>query len=123
MAQFETTGPIPPHVMDVSRPRVESAGLGASLRTWAPRIAIAAAIITGGVLAYTLPAVKLEDGDTLNFNAVSNKLTITANGWVTTLSWFAGLLAIVAAFVFPRSERFDQWPNGSLVFPRVRCAG
>src|SRR5262245_36984600 len=108
MAQIETTGSVPPRLIQAGRSQSASSDASASFRVWAPKIAVAVAIIGGGILAYTAPSVKLEGGETLNFATVSDKLTMTANGWVTTLSWFAGILAIIAAFVFPPSERFVQ---------------
>lgn len=108
MAQIETTGSVPPRLIRAGRSQSGAGEASASLRSWAPKFAVAAAIIAGGILTYTAPAVNLEGGETLDFATVSDKLTMTANGWVTTLSWFAGVLAIIAAFVFPQSERFVQ---------------
>jgi multiple sugar transport system permease protein len=88
--------------------RVVPGDIAASVRMWAPRAAIVATIIAGLILAYTLPAVELADGSTFSIQEANEELTFTGDGWVLTLMWTAALLVIVAAVVFPRSERFIQ---------------
>ncbi len=109
MAQIESTGSVPPRLIQAGRSHAGTGDTSASIRIWAPKIAVAAAIIAGGILAYTAPAVKLEGGATLDFDAVSDKLTddrewvghhpelVRGDHWRSS-----------AAFVFPRSERFVQ---------------
>ncbi|MEA2526613.1 MAG: multiple sugar transport system permease protein [Thermomicrobiales bacterium] len=107
MAQLESTGAIPP-LARIERARATGVEATSAFRTWAPKIAIAAAIGVGGILSFALPAVELKGGETLSIDTVGNKLVLAGSGWVTALSWFAGVLAVVAAFAFPRSERFAQ---------------
>jgi multiple sugar transport system permease protein len=70
------------------------------------RASIAAAVVAGVILTQTLPAVELADGASLAFNEANEKLVLSGSGWVGTLGWFGAAIAIVSAFVFPRSERF-----------------
>src|ERR687894_731215 len=66
------------------------------VRTWAPRI------------ANLLPAVALEGGTGLPLSEVSTTITREGNGWVMTLVWLAGIIALLSVFVFPYEERFIQ---------------
>ncbi len=109
MAQSQTTGPVQP-----VRARLQPAGSAplarpdVSPRAMVSPAAVLVALALGGVLAYGLPAVDLTTGADLGLGAVSDRLTLGGDGWVTTLSWFGAIVAAVAAFAFPRSERFIQ---------------
>ena len=112
MAQAETTstgGPIAsPRVGVRSARRAPATGRAGTIRTWTPKLAAVAAFVLAGVLANTLPAVELAGGESLDLDAVNTKLTFAGNGWVTSLTWFAGIIGVLSAVVFPRSERFIQ---------------
>lgn len=106
MAQSNSISPAPPRSQTIET--AVSTGLlrHGSLRWWLPKAAVAALIVLGGILIYTLPAVELSDGSTLGFNDANEKLVLSGDGWVATLGWFGAILAIVSAFAFPQSERF-----------------
>ena len=105
MAQTDTvlataaTGPL-------TAVRQEPAGI--SFRSWGPKLATALALLIGFGLANTLPAVNLADGSTLPLSDVAATINLTGNGWVMTLAWLAGIIALLAVFVFPPEERFIQ---------------
>jgi ABC-type sugar transport system permease subunit len=84
---------------------VESAEI---LRRWGARIAIIAALGLGWLLANWLPAIEMAGGESLSLDEVTDRLTAQGNGWVFTLVWFAGILTVISALVFPPSERFAQ---------------
>ena len=50
MAQLETTGSIPPRLIEAGRSRTGTADSATSIRVWIPKIAITAAIIGGGIV-------------------------------------------------------------------------
>jgi multiple sugar transport system permease protein len=77
-------------------------------RTWGPRIAILLAMAAGVLLANLLPAVALEGGAGLPLSEVAAAITQEGNGWVMTLVWLAGIIALLSVFVFPREERFIE---------------
>jgi multiple sugar transport system permease protein len=108
MVHGESASPGQPLVAPAKIERAVPSDLAATARFWVPRAAIVASVVTGLVLAYTLPAVELADGATLSIQEANEKLTFKGDGWVLTLMWTASLLVIVAAIVFPRSERFIQ---------------
>ena len=78
------------------------------LHTWGPRIAILVTMVAGVLLANLLPAVALQDGTGLPLSEVSAAITREGNGWVMTLVWLAGIIALLSVFVFPREERFIE---------------
>jgi hypothetical protein len=108
MVHGESTSPGQPLVSPAKIEPAIRGDLTASTRYWAPRVAVIASIVGGLILAYVAPAVKLSDGSTLSIQEANEKLTFKGDGWVLTLMWTAALLAVVAAIVFPRSERFIQ---------------
>lgn len=61
----------------------------------------------GLVLANILPAV-LTDGGGVPLSEVAAEITSEGNGWVMTLAWLAGIIALVSTLVFPVEERFIQ---------------
>ena len=77
-------------------------------RTWGPKIAILLTMATGVLLANLLPAVALEGGAGLALSEVAAAITQEGNGWVMTLVWLAGIIALLSVFVFPRDERFIE---------------
>jgi multiple sugar transport system permease protein len=108
MAQLESTGPNQ-QIRQGALPLSASATRrGLSGRDWASRAATIVALIIGGVLAYTLPAVTVQGGGNHGISEVTDAFTRQGTGWVLTLSWFSAVLAIISAVVFPRSERFIQ---------------
>ena len=86
-------------------PPADRSHYGSGLRYWLPRLLTIAVLALGGYLAYTLNAVMLTDGSALSLQEVSKKFTFKGDGWVITLSWFGGLLALGAALFLPHSER------------------
>lgn len=79
-----------------------------SLRAWAPKVGILAAMALGLILANTMPAVMLEGGAGIPLSEIAAAITQEGNGWVMTLVWLAGTIATVSVFVFPHEERFIQ---------------
>jgi len=78
-----------------------------SLRTWGPRVAMLLAMGAGVLMANLLPAILLNGGG-LPLSEVAAAVTGEGNGWVMTLVWLAGLIALISVFVFPAEERFIQ---------------
>ena len=78
-----------------------------SLRTWGPRVAMLLAMGAGVLIANLLPAILLNGGG-LPLSEVAAAVTGEGNGWVMTLVWLAGLIALISVFVFPPEERFIQ---------------
>lgn len=103
MAQLQTTGPIPAVAAHPARPttRVRPAS------AWLTRILIAAALVAAALVASLMPAVYRPD-EALELGQIGATLTIKGVGWVPTLGWLGGIIAFIAAFVFPREERFIQ---------------
>lgn len=108
MAQLETTRTIPPRLGNLGPAGVSRSETGSNTRARTAKLLMAAALATGFVLANALPAVRLDGGTSLTLTEVAEKLTRLGSGWVMTLAWLAGLIALVSVFVFPRSERFIQ---------------
>jgi len=75
--------------------------------SWITRLAVLAALVLGAVLMRTLPAVETGEGP-LAYGRVGELMTLRGAGWVPSLAWLGGFLALVSAFVFPRTERFIQ---------------
>jgi len=71
------------------------------------RVAVVATLLLGAILPRAFAAVETADGP-LTLVRVGELLTARGAGWVTTLAWVGGILALLSAFVFPRSERFIQ---------------
>lgn len=90
-----------------SRPSVLPGPTRLSLRTWGPKIAILLAMAAGVLLANLQPAIGLESGG-MPLSDVAAAITQEGNGWVMTLVWLAGIIALLAVFVFPPEERFIQ---------------
>lgn len=86
--------------------RVEPAR--SALRIWAPKIAIFLCMAVGVVLANTMPAILLEGGGGVPLSEAAAAITKEGNGWVMTLVWLAGIIALLALIVFPVEERFIQ---------------
>jgi len=61
----------------------------------------------GVLMANLLPAILLNGGG-LPLSEVAAAVTGEGNGWVMTLVWLAGLIALISVFVFPAEERFIQ---------------
>ena len=108
MAQLQTTGSIPSSRAAVGGLRAAPAARSTAIRTWTLRVAVVAAFVLGAVFATSLPAVELAGGERLDLDGLNATLTVAGNGWLTTLSWFAGIVGVLAALTFPRSERFIQ---------------
>lgn len=77
-------------------------------RYWAARVGAVIALLFGMVFAYGLPAVWLADGSSLSLDQISETLALKGSGWVVALGWFAVVVGVVSAVVFPRAERFVQ---------------
>jgi multiple sugar transport system permease protein len=107
MAQGETTSQAQ-RIAAVESPPKAQVESEESVRYWAPRIAIILSLVAGGIMAYVMPAVKLDGGGTLSLQEVNQMLTFQGDGWALALSWSGAILATVATVVFPRSERFIQ---------------
>ncbi len=108
MAQQEFAGhaPIAPVPMEsTGSPSIET---HLARRDWSARIGTVLVLALGGLFAYTLPAVWLDDGSSVSIQDASTAITFKNAGWVITLGWFALALAIIAAIVFPRTERLIQ---------------
>jgi multiple sugar transport system permease protein len=78
-----------------------------SFRTWAPRVAMLLAMGAGVLMANLLPAIVFGGGG-MPLSEVAAAVTGEGNGWVMTLVWLAGLIALLSVFVFPPEERFIQ---------------
>src|SRR5215212_1823228 len=78
-----------------------------SFRTWGPRVAMLLAMAAGVLMANLLPAIVF-DGGGLPLSDVAAAVTGEGNGWVMTLVWLAGLIALLSVLVFPPEERFIQ---------------
>ncbi|MGH2614765.1 MAG: carbohydrate ABC transporter permease [Thermomicrobiales bacterium] len=105
MAQTDTALPT---AAAGSLPAVRPEPTRISFRTWAPRIAILLAMAVGVLLANLLPAIGLQDSGGLPLSEVAAAITQEGNGWVMTLAWLAGVIALLSLFVFPPEERFIQ---------------
>jgi multiple sugar transport system permease protein len=79
-----------------------------TVRTWAPRAAMVLLMAVGVVLANTLPAISVAGATGVPLSEVAAAITQEGNGWVMTLAWLAGIIALVSIFVFPPAERFIQ---------------
>jgi multiple sugar transport system permease protein len=78
-----------------------------SVKAWAPKAAMVLAMAAGLVLANTLPAISTEGGG-LPLSEVAAAITREGNGWVMTLAWLAGIIALLSVVAFPIEERFIQ---------------
>lgn len=76
------------------------------LRLWGPRILIVALMAVGFLLANTQSALRFEDGSGLPLSDLAFTITKAGQGWVMTMTWLAGVLSLIAVFVFPPQERF-----------------
>lgn len=76
------------------------------LRTWAPRGIVVLLMAIGFILANTQLALRFEDGSGLPLSEVAFIITKAGAGWVMTMTWLAGILSVIAVFVFPPQERF-----------------
>ena len=103
MAQLQTTGPIPAVARGTTRPTARIPASGA----WLTRLLVAAALVAVAVVVSLAPAVLHPDG-AIGLGEIGTTLTIKGAGWVPTLGWLGGIIAFLAAFVFPRDERFIQ---------------
>jgi len=108
MAQRELTGLAPQTPLVAESTGVTPFDGVLARRDWSSRLATVLVLALGGIFAYTLPAVWLEDGSSVSLADASTAITFKNAGWVVTLGWFALALAIIAAVVFPRTERFIQ---------------
>ena len=77
-------------------------------RRWGESALVVVILVGGWLLANRMPAVDLDDGGSLSLAEVSDTLGLLGEGWVFTLAWFAGVMTLVAAIVFPPSERFAR---------------
>jgi multiple sugar transport system permease protein len=110
MAQLQTTGPLRAVVPEAkARPVRAAARSGARLT----QAVIVVAVVAAGLAASLLPAAYGPDG-AIGLGELSNLLTLRNAGWTPPLSWLGGFVALLAAFVFPREERFIQAVTGSL---------
>src|SRR5687767_12394187 len=104
MAQHELTV-TPPAAAGTNRPVAASRDLGLDSplvkRYWAPRIGAVMALLLGGAFAYGLPAVTLADDSTLGLDEISETLALAGKGWVVALGWFAVIVGVTSALVFP----------------------
>jgi multiple sugar transport system permease protein len=71
------------------------------------QILIGAALIGAALVAMFLPAVVSPEA-AIGLSELNDVLTLKGAGWVPTLSWFGVIAALIAAFAFPREERFIQ---------------
>ncbi len=104
MAQTET---VLPKAAAGSLPAVRPQPARFALRTWGPKLAILLLMGAGALLANLLPAIVLEDGS-VPLSEIAAAITTEGNGWVMTLVWLAGIIALLSVFVFPPEERFIQ---------------
>lgn len=104
MAQTET---VLPKAAAGSLPAVRPQPARFALRTWGPKLAILLLMGAGALLANLLPAIVLEDGS-VPLSEIAAAITQEGNGWVMTLVWLAGIIALLSVFVFPPEERFIQ---------------
>lgn len=79
-----------------------------SVRTWAPKMAIVLLMAAGVLLANMLPAIAADGAAGIPLSEVASTITKAGNGWVMTLVWLAGIIALISVFVFPPVERFIQ---------------
>ncbi len=104
MAQLQTTGSLPAVAPEA---RAQPARVGPGTGRRITQVVITVAVLGAAALALLLPAV-LQPDEPMGFGQVGTLLTIRGIGWVPTLTWFGGAVALLAAFVFPREERFIQ---------------
>jgi multiple sugar transport system permease protein len=60
------------------------------------------------VLANLLPAIAVDGASGVPLSEIAAAITQEGNGWVMTLVWLAGIIALISVFVFPPAERFIQ---------------
>jgi multiple sugar transport system permease protein len=105
MSHFETAmAPVTPGGIAA----VRSEPARSTVRTWAPKAAILVAMAVGFAMANMLPAIALEGGGGVPLSEVAASITKEGNGWVMTLVWLAGIIALISVLVFPIEERFIQ---------------
>lgn len=78
-----------------------------SLRWWAPKAGMILIMALGVVVANTFPAIVSGEGG-VPLSEVASAITDEGNGWVMTLAWLAGIIALIAILTFPVEERFIQ---------------
>jgi multiple sugar transport system permease protein len=105
MSQLEATSAFPKSTVTVPADVMRTDGnLRAARLT---QILIAAALIGAAVVAMVLPAAVGPD-TAVGLAELNDVVTLKGAGWVPTLSWFGVIAALLAAFAFPREERFIQ---------------
>lgn len=110
MAQLQSTSPVPTVTSDaVAHPARTGLGAGSRLT----RAIVVVALVAAALVANLLPAAYRPD-EAIGLGQLSGILTIKGAGWVPTLGWLGGFIALLAAFIFPPSERFIQAVTGSL---------
>jgi multiple sugar transport system permease protein len=105
MTQLEATSPFPKSPAAVSPEVVRADGNVRAARL--TQVLVAAALIGAALVALILPAV-VGPNVAIGLGDLNDILTLKGAGWVPTLSWFGLIAALIAAFAFPREERFIQ---------------
>jgi len=72
-----------------------------------PKAAMLGAMVLGVLAANILPAIGIEGGG-IPLSEVAAAITKEGNGWVMTLVWLAGVIALLGVIAFPVEERFIQ---------------
>jgi multiple sugar transport system permease protein len=116
MAQVDTAGQVDHGLAGLDPSLALPENTEEMVRRWLPKAGTLAALVLGGALAYSLPALKLSDGTTLSIGEVNKILTFAtpSKGWMLPLSWFCGLFAILVVLFMPESERFARSVGASL---------
>ncbi|HQY32209.1 MAG TPA: hypothetical protein PK691_13005, partial [Thermomicrobiales bacterium] len=110
MAQVSTTATADGSIAGLDPSLAVPGETGELIRKWGPKLVTISALVLGAILAYTLPALKLSDGSTLNIGEVNKVLTFAtpSRGWILPMSWFGGIFALLVVWLFPDSERFAR---------------
>ncbi len=72
-----------------------------------PKAAMLGAMALGVLAANILPAIGIAGGG-IPLSEVAAAITKEGNGWVMTLVWLAGIIALLGVIAFPVEERFIQ---------------
>jgi multiple sugar transport system permease protein len=105
MTELQASGPIRASTAPVARATTDFPGDVKAARVTQGLIILS--LVGAVVVSRILPAASGPDG-AIELAQLSEVMTAKGAGWVPTLSWFGVIVALIAAFAFPREERFIQ---------------